>query len=289
MVAGTDDPAVQRRRLRGELRNLRNEANLTQRQVAAALDWSTSKLIRIENGDQGISTTDLRALLDELNVSDPDRRAQLAEIARTARREPWSDFRDVLDAPYRRYLSFESSSSLLRNYEPQLVPGLLQTEEYARVVLSETYERDKKNIDRIWEARQRRQELHDRDDPPKMFFIIDETVVRREVGGRGVMRRQVERLKDWSGQPHISLRVLPFAAGAHPGMIGPMVVLEFPDPEDNDLVYLEGPEDGFTFRDELDVTTRYIETFYLLEDKALSEDATRNLLDARIDELSSKK
>lgn len=288
MVAGTDDPAVQRRRLRGELRNLRNQAGLTQRQVAEALDWSTSKLIRIENGDQGISTTDLRALLDELGVTDAEQRSQLSEIARTARREPWSDFKDVLNTAYRRYLGFESSSSLLRNYEPQLVPGLLQTEEYARVVLSETYEQEKRDIDRIWEARQRRQELHDRDDPPKMFFVIDETVIRREVGSRGVMRRQLEQLRERSDQRHISLRVLPFSAGAHAGMIGPMVILEFPDTEDNDLVYLEGPDSGFTFRDELDVTTRYIETFYKLEDKALSEEETQELLDQRIDELSSK-
>jgi hypothetical protein len=257
--------------------------------VAAALEWSTSKLIRIENGDHGISTTDLRALLDEFGVTEADKRDQLAEMARTARREPWTDFRDVLDTPYRTYLGFESSSSLLRNYEPQLVPGLLQTEEYARVVLTETYERDKRNIDRIWAARQRRQELHERDDPPKMFFILDETIIRREVGGQGVMRRQVERLKDWSDQPHISLRVLPFAAGAHPGMSGPLVVLEFPDPEDNDLVYLEGPEAGFTFRDELDVTTRYIERFFLLEDRALDVEATGDLLDEAIRGLSSKK
>jgi hypothetical protein len=289
MVAGTDDPAVQRRRLRGELRSLRNEAGLTQRQVAKALEWSTSKLIRIENGDQGISATDLRALLDELGVTDMDRRSQLAEIARNARREPWSDYRDVLEPAYRTYLGVESSSSLLRNYEPQLVPGLLQTEEYARAVLSDTYAKEKKNIDRIWEARQRRQELHERDDPPKMFFILDETIVRREVGSTGVMRRQFEQLNRWGDQPHVTLRVLPFSAGAHPGMTGPIVILEFPNPSDNDLVYLEGPEGGFTFRDDLDVTTESIEKFYALEDKSLSVEATRDLLDERIRELGTKK
>lgn len=287
MVGGTDDPAVQRRRLRRELRSLRDASGLTQRQVAGRLDWSTSKLIRIEKGDQGISTTDLRALLAELGVEDPSQHP-LVDVAKMARREPWSDFSDVLDLAYRRFLGLESSSSLVRTYEPQLVPGILQTEEYARAVLAETYEFDKSGIDRRWNARQRRQELHDRADPPKMFFVIEETVVRREVGGTRVFRRQLERLKAYAGLRHVSLQVLPFSAGAHPGMTGPQNVLEFPDPDEPDLVYLEGPESGSTFRDEIDVTTRYIERFFLLEDKALSVDETRDLLDERIRELSNK-
>jgi transcriptional regulator with XRE-family HTH domain len=282
----SDDPAVQRRRLRVELRRLRQDAGMTQKDVAQAMDWSTSKLIRIESGDVGISSNDLRVLLDHYGVKEKRRVDSMLDMARTARKESWSDYRDVVKPAFLTYLGFESSAQLIRTYEPLLVPGLLQTEEYARAVLTQAYGSTGLAVERQWQARQRRQELLEREHPPKIFFVLDEAVIRRQVGGPGAMRRQLERLKLVSAQPHISLQVLPFAAGAHPGMRGPFVLLEFPDPNDDDLLYLEHVTGDTTVRDVPDQTSPYIDLFYLLEEKALSPEETLALLDRVIEEMA---
>lgn len=282
-----DDPAVQRRRLRVELRRLRQDASMTQRDVARAMDWSTSKLIRIESGEVGISSNDLKVLLDHYGVKEKRRIDSMVEMARTARKESWSDFRDVLKTPFLTYLGFESSAQLIRTYQPLLVPGLLQTEEYARAVLVEAYGDTGLSAERQWQARQRRQELHEQERPPKMFFVIDEAVIHRHVGGPGAMRRQLERLKQWSAEPHVTLQVLPFTAGAHPGMRGPFVLLEFADPSDDDLLYLEHVTGDTTTRDVPEETGPYLDIFYLLEERALTPEDTVKLLDRVTNELNA--
>jgi transcriptional regulator with XRE-family HTH domain len=289
MAVGTEDPSVQRRRLRNELRALRSKADLTQRQVAEAMDWSPSKVIRIENGDVGISVNDLRALLDLFGVTAKQRRDELVEMARASRRDPLTDYREKLSAGYRTFISYEAAASLIRNYEPELIPGLLQTEEYAREILGSAYEFDKDDVDFRWEVRKRRQELHEAAEPPEMFFIIDEPVIRRRIGGPNVMRRQLERLKDWSREPHLTLRVLPFSAGAHPAMTGPFVVLEFPDPKDDPIVNLEDITGGSTIRDDPELASATIERFYKLEDIALSEQESLDMIDDAINDLNPSK
>src|SRR5438477_3975398 len=129
------DPTVQRRRLRAELRSARTEAGLTQRQAAEALDWSPSKLLRIENGSVSISTTDLKALLALYGIQDPVKIEELVRMAQSARRHTWSAYRDVFSHEFIVYLGYESSASIIRQVEPLLIPGLLQTEEYADVIL----------------------------------------------------------------------------------------------------------------------------------------------------------
>lgn len=129
------DPTIPRRRLRSELRKAREAANMSQRDVAAAMDWSASKLIRIESGAVNISTNDLRALLHHYGI-EGDRIATLVELARAARGQtPWAIYRDVASPEYIAFLGYESSASVIRNFEPMLVPGLLQTEDYARTVI----------------------------------------------------------------------------------------------------------------------------------------------------------
>jgi transcriptional regulator with XRE-family HTH domain len=288
MVAGTEEPAVRRRRLRAELRKLRLETNLTQRDVAEAMDWSTSKVIRIENGTVGISVNDLRALLDYYGVTEKQRVDSFLDMARSVRRdrrESWSEFRDVVSPEFSTYLSFESSASTRRNFEPLLVPGLLQTEDYARAVLADTYQFTGRDIDQAWQVRLRRQEVHEREKPPRMWFVLDEAVIRRKVGRGNTMRRQLEQLKEWSSADHITLWVVPFSAGAHPGLRGPFVVLEFAEAGDDDLVFLEHATGDTTTRDNPEETGPYLEVFYALERVALSEDDSVALIDEVMKEL----
>jgi transcriptional regulator with XRE-family HTH domain len=285
MTAGSEDPAVQRRRLRVELRKLRLDSHRTQREVAQAMDWSASKVIRIENGEVGISSNDLKVLLAYYEV--PEKRLDaLLSIARTSRRDPWSALRDVHSPAFLRYLSFESSAKLIRSYELTLVPGLLQTEEFNLKIQSGVWKESIDSAERRWSGRLRRQELHERDDPPEMFFILDEAVLRRRVGGPAVMRRQLERLKQWSAEPHVSLQVYPFSAGAYPGMDGgPFTLLEFANPNDDDLLYLEYASGAITIRDEPELTRPYTERFLELEDNALTAGDTVVLIDEIIGEL----
>ena len=245
-MAASDDlsPVVQRRRLRIELRKARQDAEQTQEQVAAAMDWSLSKVIRIEAGNVGISTNDLKALLRHYKILDPVRTEELVALARAAReRSWWSQYRDAATPQLLQLIGYESAATVRRNFEPLLVPGLLQTEEYAAALIKALDDRiPAARLETLVEIRLRRQELADRANPPLLFFILDEAVVRRLVGGKGVMRRQVRRLIEMTEKPNVTIEVVPFSAGAHPGLKGSFVILEFPDAGDDDVLYLGRPE-----------------------------------------------
>ena len=259
-----NDPVTMRRKLRVELKRLRTVRGLTQRQVAEELVWSQSKVIRIENGSVAVGVTDLRALLGLYGEENQTAIADLVEMAKGSRRLPFSDYRDVHRPETLRYFAYESSSAIIRQSEVALVPGLLQTEEYARALLA-SWSVDESQISLIWQARLERQELLDRPDAPEMFFILDEAVIRRAVGGEEVMRGQRARLLELSRHPRVNIQLLPFELGAHLGMRGPFVYLEFPGGDDPDVLYLEGPLGDAVFRDEQEVTGSYLENFFALE------------------------
>jgi transcriptional regulator with XRE-family HTH domain len=264
-MGGADNPrpAVQRRRLRTELRRARQEAGLTQDQVCTALEMSLSKVIRIEAGTVGVSANDLRALLGLYHVDDPDEVANLLTLARAGRERPWqSAYRDVASPRLLQFIELEEPASISRNFQPLMIPGLLQTEEYARIMLSQLKtDLPDEGVDSLVEVRMRRQELIDRDDSPLLFFIIDEAATRRLVGGRDVMRRQLDRLTELADRPRITIEVLPFSAGAHEGMQGSFVIQEFPDPNDDDLLYQEGPDGELISHDDPELILRYRERF----------------------------
>ena len=224
-----NDPVTMRRKLRVELKRLRTARELTQRHVAERLDWSQSKVIRIENGSVAVGVTDLEALLRLYGVDDQETIDSMIEMARGSKRLPFTDYKDVLPPETLRFFAYESSASIIRQVQPLLIPGLLQTEEYARALLS-SWGNEKTRIDQIWAARLERQELLDRADPPEMFFILDEAAVQRPVGGEGVMRHQRARLLELAARPRITIQVVPFEVGAHAGLRGPFVYLEFPEP-----------------------------------------------------------
>lgn len=283
MPATTLDPAVQRRRLRVELRTLRRARGFTQRDVAEAMDWSPSKLIRMENGDVKIAPSDLRVLLAYYGIDDHAQVEDFVAMARASRKDSWAEFKDVHSAPWLTFLGYESSASLIRNYVTLFVPGLLQTEEYALAVYKAGGV-DKDVAERRWEGRERRQELHDRDDPPEMSFVIDQAALARQIGGQGVLRRQLERLKTYGTMPHVTIRVIPFTSGGYEGLGESFVLLEFPNANDDDLLHIEDPRGGSTMRDDTDQTSAALERFVALEDVALSPDETRQLIDHLIDE-----
>jgi transcriptional regulator with XRE-family HTH domain len=286
-------PTVQRRRLRVELRRARTEASRTQKQVADELGWSPSKLLRIENGQVGISRTDLKALLEYYGISNPEQVRAFVDMAQQGRRQqPWSQYRDVLHPEFMAYLSYESSASLLRQAEPLLIPGLLQTEEYARAINESFATKDltERDVERQTEARMQRQAILERDDAPQMFFILDEAVVRRWVGSHPgdarTMVQQLKRLQEINENPQFSIQILPFRQGFHFGMQGSFTMLEFPDPEDDELLFLENRATSVSTRDSLDMIANYKEEFYRLETLAINRQQLPDFLSGIADEMS---
>jgi transcriptional regulator with XRE-family HTH domain len=259
-----NDPVTMRRKLTVELKRLRTARELTQRHVAEQLDCSASKVIRIEKGQVAVGVTDLKALLRLYGVDDQDRIASMVEMARGSKRLPFTDYKNVLPAETLRFFAYESSASIIRQVQPLLVPDLLQTEEYARALLS-TWGTDPTRIDQIVMSRLERQELLERADPPAMFFILDEAAVQRAIGSSGTMRRQRARLLDLNARPRISVQVVPIDVGVRVGLRGPFVYLEFLGADDPDALYLEGQMGEYAFRDEEGVTSKYLETFIALE------------------------
>ncbi|MGH3904498.1 MAG: helix-turn-helix domain-containing protein [Pseudonocardiaceae bacterium] len=286
-MTAVQDPTVQRRRLRVELRRARDTAGLRQADVARAMDWSPSKLIRIERGDVSVSTNDLRALLSHYGVKDKGRVNGLLELARSARGASFYDqYADLLKPGFKEYLAYEASASVIRQYDPVLVPGLLQTEEYARALFEGGGRSDPEKADKHWAVRQHRQEAVDRESPPEMLYVLDEAALRRHVGGTHVMRHQLERLHDFAAEPHINIQIIPFTSGAHPGMAGNFILLEFADPNLDDLVHLESINQ-ITIRDDTELIAGYLDRFVRLEALAMSEEESVAFLDTMIDDLQT--
>jgi transcriptional regulator with XRE-family HTH domain len=274
-----------RRRLRVELKRLRGLADLTQRQVAEKLEWSPSKVIRIESGQVGISVTDLRALVGlyrgTSDTGDGPTLDHLEDLARGSKRQPFAEYKDVLAPETIRFFSYETSASLIRHVQPLVVPGLLQIEDYTRALL-QAYGDNPEVIDRVVDVRRERQEVLDRQNPPEVFTILDESVLRRRVGGTGVMVRQLEYLKSLDARGRVRIQVVPFSAGAYSGVQGPYVHLEFAEPSDPDVVFLDNDRGGMGFIDDPEVTGRYQEEFFALEDLAARPGTLAQYADAAI-------
>jgi transcriptional regulator with XRE-family HTH domain len=277
---------VQRRRLRVALRQARQDLGLTQKDVAKDLDWSTSKLLRIESGEIHVSVTDLDALLRRYGITDPDRVGELRAMAQAAKKQPWAAYRGVLSAVFMAYLGYEAGASVVRSFTNQLLPGLLQSEDYTRAMVRTLSAPD--TTEEVIELRVRaklaRQELLSREDAPGMAFVIDEGVLRRRVGTGEVMAQQLEHLKKLATHPKIDVRVLPLGAGEHRAMLGSFVVLEFPAASDEDLLYIEAGHADVVIREgERDITA-YKETFFELEGAAVPvEQLTQAIEDLQAD------
>jgi transcriptional regulator with XRE-family HTH domain len=283
-MATNDDPAFNRRRVRDALRRARESARLTQREAADALDWSMSKLVRIEAGTVGVSTTDLRALLQLYRVADEAGVSALVEMARATRRRPWfSKYQRILNPAFAQYLGYESSSSTIRGFQSLAIPGLLQTDDYTRAILAANRASD---IDERVELRIARQELLERDSSPEIYYVLDEAALHRRVGGAAVMRGQLRHLKKLMERTKISVQVVPFAAGAHSSMSGSFTILEFAD-WDEDVLYEETPRGSVTSREDQDRVADYRVRFDLLRAAALADQEADDLIETLIHHLEA--
>jgi transcriptional regulator with XRE-family HTH domain len=234
-------PTVRRMLVGAQLRRLRTAANLSREQAAEAIRASEWKIHRLENGQVGFKERDVEDLLRLYGVTDPSEVEGLVALARETNSPGWwQHYADVLPSWFRTYVDLESAATLIRTYENQLVPGLLQTPDYIRAVidgahLDDTPEAVQSRID----LRLERQSLLSRPDGPRLWAVVDEAALRRPVGGPQVMRAQLERLIEAESWPNVTLQVLPLAAGAHPTMTGAFSILRFQDTELPDVVYIE--------------------------------------------------
>jgi transcriptional regulator with XRE-family HTH domain len=239
-VASNVNPTVRRRRLGQELRRLRELKGMTAEEVAERLLVSQSKISRLENGRRSISQRDVRDLCGVYEVEDQRVVESLMEMARDSRQQGW--WHAFGDIPYSVYIGLETDAESLRVYEPQLVTGLLQTRAYAEALVQGALpETSAADIEKRVQVRMRRQErITAEHNPLRLWVVLDEAALRRLVGSRLVMREQLEYLIEMSQQPHITVQVLPFECGAHPGLNGQYAILEFADAADSSVVYLEG-------------------------------------------------
>jgi transcriptional regulator with XRE-family HTH domain len=282
-------PAITRRRLRVELRRMREERNLPQNEVVKKLDWSLSKLIRIENGSVGVSVTDVRALVGVYKAPD-EVVDDLVNLARTAReRRWWSSYREILNQQYQEFIGFEADASRLRQFHPSIVPGLLQTEAYIRAVipalalspLSDSH------VESLVQVRLRRQqEILEGDNPPELTTVIDEAALRRPAGGIEAMRAQLQHISEVQTLETVTIGVLPFSAGPHIGMQGAFHIIEFADDADDNVLYLENAQGDVGMRDQPELVSMYNKHLDRLLERSLRDGAATDYLTKIANELT---
>jgi transcriptional regulator with XRE-family HTH domain len=239
-VVANVNPTVRRRRLGSELRKLREQKGMTAEEVAARLLVSQSKISRLENGRRSISQRDVRDLCGVYGVEDVRIVDSLMNMAKESRQQGW--WHAFGDVPYSVYIGLETEAASLRVYESLIVPGLLQTRNYAAAVIDGMWpEATASEMEKRIQVRLKRQErISDSVRPLRYWAVVDEAVLRRVVGSPEVMREQLDHLAEASALPHVTLQVLPYGVGAHPGMYGKFAILEFEDESDSSVVYLEG-------------------------------------------------
>jgi hypothetical protein len=239
--AAAGGPTVLRMLLGGQLRRLREACGISREAAGWEIRASDSKITRLELGRVGFKERDVADLLTLYGVTDVGERDALLGLARSANAPGWwHRFGDVLPGWFEPYLGLESAASIIRTYELQYVPGLLQTAEYARAVVAISHGRGPAGaVDRRVALRMQRQRVLTRAGPVQMWVVVDEAVLRRMIGGRVVMGGQIRALIEAAGLPNVRLQVLPFAAGGHPAAGGAFSLLRFADPELPDIVYLE--------------------------------------------------
>ncbi|HEY0935642.1 MAG TPA: helix-turn-helix transcriptional regulator [Trebonia sp.] len=233
-------PTVQRLVLGGHLRRLREEAGLTTERAALSIRGSHSKISRMEHGRVGFKERDIADLLTLYGVGIGAEREALLNLARESNTPGWwQGYTDILPHWVEPYFGLESAAASIREYELQFVPGLLQIEDYARAVIRLGNLPSEEEVVRRAQARIARQEILRRQDPPKLWAVLDEGALRRQIGGPEVMRAQVKHLIEVCDHPAVTLQILPFSAGAHRAMGGPFTILRYTEPDLRDVVFIE--------------------------------------------------
>ncbi|KIF69414.1 XRE family transcriptional regulator [Streptomyces sp. AcH 505] len=273
-MASSVNPTVRRRRLGQELRRLRELKGMTAEEVAERLLVSQSKISRLENGRRSISQRDVRDLCGVYEVEDHRIVDSLMQMAKDSRQQGW--WHAFGDIPYSVYIGLETDAASLRVFEPQVVPGLLQTRPYAEALINGALpETAVADVEKRVGVRMRRQDrVNTPDEPLRLWAVVDEAALRRVVGNKQLMREQLEYLVEQSQLPHVTVQVLPFDMGAHPGISGHYAILEFPDTSDSSVVYIEGVTSDLYLEKANDVH-RYSVMYEHLRAQALNVDQTR--------------
>jgi transcriptional regulator with XRE-family HTH domain len=233
-------PTVQRLVLGGHLRRLRDDAGMTTEQAAAAIRGSHSKISRMELGRVGFKERDIADLLTLYGVAAGEEREALLKLSREANTPGWwQGYSDILPHWVEPYFGLEAAAAFIRNYQLQFVPGLLQTEDYARSLIQLGSALAEEDIARRVAARLSRQNVLMRENAPRLWTVMDEGALRRPLGGTEVMRDQISHLIEMCDHPAVTLQILPFRTGAHPAMGGPFTILRFAEPDLRDVVYIE--------------------------------------------------
>jgi transcriptional regulator with XRE-family HTH domain len=271
-------PTVLRIMLGTQLRRLREASGITPDQAGYEIRGSRSKISRIEHGRVGFKERDISDLLTLYGVTDEQLRAGMLALARQANTPGWwAKYGDILPDWFEPYLGLESAASLLRNFELQFVHGLLQTQDYARAVTALGQSSSPQDIERRVGLRMQRQELLASHDPPRVWFVMDEAALRRPVGGRHVMRAQLNHLLEVAALPHVTLQVVPFRRGGHAAAGGSFTILRFAAPDLPDVVYLEQLTSALILDDRSHVD-HYMEVMNRLSAEAHTPVATARFL-----------
>jgi transcriptional regulator with XRE-family HTH domain len=279
-------PTVQRMLVGAQLRRLRTELGLSREEAGEAIRASEWKIHRLENGQVGFKERDIIDLLRLYEVTDPTEVAEFVALAREANTPGWwQHYGDVLPPWFRTYVDLESAAALIRTYEGQFIPGLLQTDDYMRAVVQGAHlDESPEELGRRVRLRMARQTLLTREHPPRFWAVVDEAAMRRPVGGPEVMQGQLERLINAAKLPNVTLQILPFGAGAHPAMVGSFSVLRFPDEELPDVVYLEHLTSAL-YLNKPEEVDQYLHVMESICVRAAAPDRTVELLEGILDEL----
>jgi hypothetical protein len=272
-------PTVLRMILARQLQELREKAGLTYDQAADAIYTSAWTIRRMERAEGGLKPLNVKGLLLAYGVSDPGEIDAFLALARQAsKRGWWHNYDDVLPSWFRIAIGLEESASLIRAYEPQVIPGLLQTNGYARAITRASFPTaTNEETERRVALRLARQDLLTRQSAPRYWVVLDETVLRRQIGGHGVMHDQVAYLIERARQPNITIQVIPFAAGWHPALYGMFNIFRFLDKQLPDIVYTEGLTSA-SYLDKPQETACYTEAHSQMCAQAASPDRTITIL-----------
>jgi transcriptional regulator with XRE-family HTH domain len=237
---GQAGPTAVRMLLGARLRHLRQTAGITRDHAGRTIRSSGSKISRLELGRTGFRPDDVANLLALYGLSDEGERTVLLGLATAANTAGWwHSYSDIVPAWFEPYLGLEQAASVIRGYEVQFIPGLLQTPDYARAVIRLSDGISEADAEQRVTLRMHRQQVLHRTAPPHVWAVIDEAALRRPIGGRAVMRAQVEHLVHMSRHPHVTIQVMPFSAGGHAAAGGPVTLLRFPEGLLPDVVYSE--------------------------------------------------
>ncbi len=272
-------PTVLRMLLGAQLRKLRETAGISRDDAGYHIRASGSKISRMELGRVSFKERDVTDLLEFYGVTDPAEREKLVQLTKEANATPWyQKFQDVVPDWFHVYVGLEEAAQLIRVYEVQFVPGLLQTEGYARAtILQGSPGLDPAEVERRVQLRLGRQKLLSRDNPPRFWVIVDEAALRRPMGGRDVHVAQIERLMDVVSEPNITLQVMPFRYGGHAAEGGAFTIMRFPETDLPDIVYMEYLT-GAHYIDKPEDVERYAAVMERLSVAGTSPDRTREIL-----------